>query len=85
MSSASVAPIRPGQLARVGNRAAARLRAVLGRVSAPAALRSLAEMPLFVAGVACIDSAAFIGNLIAGLVVTGASLIGLEYLIADES
>jgi hypothetical protein len=44
----------------------------------------VAEIPLTVAGLGCIDAAAFVGNTIAGLVVTGLSLIGLEYAIADE-
>lgn len=47
-------------------------------------LANLASVPLHVAGLGCIDAAAFEGNLIAGLVVTGLSLIWLEHVIADE-
>lgn len=46
--------------------------------------RNLASVPLFVAGLGCIDAACFVGNLIAGLAVTGVSLIVLESAIADE-
>lgn len=48
------------------------------------ALANLASIPLHVAGLGCIDAAAFVGNDIAGLVVTGLSLIWLEHVIADE-
>jgi hypothetical protein len=47
-------------------------------------LANLAAIPLHVAGLGCIDAAAFEGNAIAGLVVTGLSLIWLEHVIADE-
>lgn len=84
MSSAAIAPAHAGWPARLGSRAAARLRAASARIKAPASLRRLAEMPLFVAGLGCIDTAAFVGNTIAGLAVTGLSLIGLEIAIADD-
>lgn len=87
MSSAALAPAHAGQSLRSRVRdAAARLRAAAGRRSAPAlpVLHNLAQIPMTVAGIGCIDAAAFVGNTIAGLVVTGLSLIGLEYLIADE-
>lgn len=48
------------------------------------ATSNLLSIPLTVAGFGCIDAAAFVGNLIAGLVVTGVSLVVLEHLIADE-
>ena len=51
---------------------------------ARAPLANLASIPLHVAGLGCIDAAAFAGNTIAGLVVTGISLIWLEHVIADE-
>lgn len=47
-------------------------------------LANLLSIPLTVAGIGCIDAACFAGNLIAGLAVTGVSLIVLEHLIADE-
>ncbi len=67
-------------------RIAAAARRALTRVTTPVtglALK-LAEIPLTVAGVGCIDAAAFVGNTIAGLVVTGLSLMAVEYVIADE-
>lgn len=86
MSSAAIAPTHAGQLVRLRDRAAARLRAVAKRLTVPAALRRLAEMPMTVAGIGCIDAAPFLSNVhvIVGLVVTGLSLIGLEYVIADD-
>ena len=77
-------PTRAGQPARLRARAAVRLRAARARITMPAPMRRLAEIPLTVAGIGCIDAAAFEGGLIAGLVVTGLSLVGLEYLIADS-
>jgi hypothetical protein len=74
-----------GQRARL-RRLNVDLRRSLARLAAPAAapLTRLAQMPLTLAGIGCIDAAAFVGDTIAGLVVTGLSLIGLEYLIADD-
>lgn len=74
-----------GQRARL-RRLNADLRRSLARLAAPGAapLARLAQMPLTLAGIGCIDAAAFVGDTIAGLVVTGLSLIGLEYLIADD-
>jgi hypothetical protein len=59
----------------------------LSRLAKPvrAPLVNLASIPLHVAGLGCIDAAAFTGNVIAGLVVTGLSLIWLEHVIADET
>lgn len=56
------------------------------RLARPArpVLANLASIPLHVAGLGCIDAAAFAGNAIAGLAVTGLSLIWLEHVIADE-
>jgi len=86
VSSAALAPAHAGQSLRSRIRAAARLRAVAARISTPVlpVLSNLASIPLTVAGLGCVDAAAFVGNTIAGLVVTGLSLIALEYLIADE-
>jgi len=58
----------------------------IGKALSPhkASLARLAEIPLTVAGAGCIDAAAFCGNLIAGLVVTGISLVLLEHMIADD-
>lgn len=79
----------PGRFARWrtaaglrARRAAAAVRAAAAPVRAP--LVNMAQIPLTVAGLGCVDAAAFVGNEIAGLVVTGLSLIGLEFLIADE-
>lgn len=74
-----------GQRARL-RRLGVAARRSLARLFAPAAapLAKVAEIPLTVAGLGCIDAAAFVGTPIAGLVVTGLSLIGLEYLIADD-
>lgn len=60
------------------------MRAALAQLTKPAPVARLLEMPLMVAGLGCVDVGAFVGNEIAGLVVTGLSLIGLEYLIADD-
>ena len=62
------------------------VRRSAARLAKPArpALANLASVPLHVAGLGCIDAAAFTGNVIAGLVVTGLSLIWLEHVIADE-
>jgi hypothetical protein len=86
VSSAALAPTHAGQSLRSRIRAAARLRTAAARISTPVlpVLHNLASIPLTVAGLGCVDAAAFVGNTIAGLVVTGLSLIGLEYLIADE-
>jgi hypothetical protein len=47
-------------------------------------LRNLFSMPLSVLGYAAIDIGVFRASSIAGWIVTGLSLIWLEYLIADE-
>jgi hypothetical protein len=60
-----------------------RLRALGGRIASYAPVRNLCQMPLTIVGAGCIDAAAFVGCTIAGLVVTGVSLIVLELLIAD--
>ena len=83
----------PGRAARwraaVGARTrrfAARAGLAVRKAAAPARapLANLAQIPLTVAGIGCIDAAAYIGNEIAGLVVIGLSLLALEHLIADE-
>jgi hypothetical protein len=75
-----------GRLARFAASVKASAAAAAGRVLTPhrASLRRLADIPLTVAGLGCIDAAAFTGNEIAGLVVTGFSLILTEHLIADD-
>ena len=60
-----------------------RLRARLARAAAPAPLRRLAEIPLTVTGLGVIDWGVFTQSFTAGLIVSGLSLIGLEYLITD--
>lgn len=56
------------------------------RIASPhrAALANLASIPLTVAGIGCVDAGVFVANTIAGLLVTGVSLILLEHAIADE-
>ena len=49
------------------------------------AAANLASMPLHVAGLGCIDFAAFHWAHSWGWLVTGASLMWLEHVIADES
>lgn len=73
---------RNARLRRIGDSA----RRVLARATSPAGplLAKLAEYPLTVAGLGCIDAAAFVGDTIAGLVVTGLSLFALEFVIADD-
>lgn len=68
-------------------RTAARwIASAAGKVLSPhkASLLRLTDIPLTVAGAGCIDAAAFAGNLIAGLVVTGITLILIEHAIADD-
>ena len=76
----------PSGRSRIGKVTLAPAARFLSRLARPvrAPLVNLASIPLHVAGLACIDAAAFTGNLIAGLVVTGLSLIWLEHVIADE-
>lgn len=61
--------------------------AVLQRVTAPrsASLTNLRKMPLTVAGLGCVDVGVFTASTVAGWIVTGLTLILLEYMIADES
>lgn len=63
------------------------LRQFASRLVRPhrAALANLAQIPLTVAGIGCFDAGVFVANLIAGLMVTGLSLVLLEHLIADEN
>lgn len=71
---------------RVRSRARSATRAA-ARILAPArpAAANLAAMPLHVAGLASIDFAAFHLAHGWGWLVTGASLMWLEHVIADES
>lgn len=50
-----------------------------------ASLARLAEIPLTVLGLGCIDTGVFQASTVAGWIVTGLSLILLEHLIADEA
>lgn len=73
-----------------GRRLSGRLRSLgraAGRWLSPAkpVLANLAASPLFVSGLACVDAGVFLASTIAGLIVTGGSLILLEHVIADES
>jgi hypothetical protein len=72
-------PVRARRYAVAARRALARATTPVTGLAV-----KLAEIPLTVAGIGCIDAAAFVGNTIAGLVVTGLSLMALEYVIADE-
>lgn len=86
MSAIGITTAAAGGQATRRRRFGAAARRALARATAPATplLAKLAEIPLTVAGIGCIDAAAFVGDTIAGLVVTGLSLIGLEYLLADD-
>lgn len=60
------------------------LRSVASRVVANRSLRRLAETPLFVMAAGFFSAAAYVGNLIAGLAVTGVCLVVLELVISDS-
>jgi hypothetical protein len=68
------------------SRRAEKARELAGKtgVTVTAFLSRLAPSFLTVSGLGCIDAAAFVGNVIAGLVVTGFSLVLLEAIAADE-
>jgi hypothetical protein len=71
-------------------RARPRLQALsrsIARMVKPArpAIANVASMPLHVAGLGCIDFAAFHWAHSWGWLVTGVSLMWLEHVIADES
>jgi hypothetical protein len=73
--------VKPGfaRLLRRGN------RFVTGLLTpARPVLANLASIPLTVAGWACIDAGMFAANTVAGLIVTGITLMVLEHQIADE-
>ena len=63
-----------------------RVSALGARLLAPhkAALRNLAGIPLTVAAAGCVDAAGFVHSVFAGLIVTAASLVYIEHVIADE-
>lgn len=83
MATAAIPRPRPASaLPRLGKSLTRRVAAMVK--PAKPVLANLASIPLHVAGLGCIDAAAFTGNTIAGLVVTGLSLIWLEHVIADE-
>ena len=48
------------------------------------AAQNLAAIPLTIAGLGCIDAGVFFASFIAGLIITGLSLILIEHLGADE-
>ena len=77
-----IARIRRGFAAALGVVSVVALKAVTPH---RAALARLADIPLTVAGIGCIDFAAFHIAHGWGWLVTGASLILLEHLIADDS
>jgi hypothetical protein len=76
----------PGAWRRTGSRLVTSLAAAAGKILSPhrASLAVLLSIPLTLAGAGCIDAAAFAGNTIAGLVVTGISLMWLESVIAAD-
>lgn len=87
MATASVTPVsaaraRPGVLA---HRAAAACSAGMRWLRARPALRNLAQVPLTIAGLGCVDAGVILASTVAGLIVTGASLLLLEHIVADES
>lgn len=49
-----------------------------------ASLRNLANIPLTVAGLGCVDTGVFQWSIALGWVVTGLSLVLLEHMIADD-
>lgn len=57
------------------------------RLASPrsASLANLRKMPFTVAGLGCIDMGVFTASTVAGWIVTGLSLMLLEYMIADET
>lgn len=84
----------PQSVPVVGHRLRGAARSVLRAVKAAAvkvasphraALANLKDMPLTLAGAACVDFAAFHYIHMIGWVVTGVSLVVLEHAIADES
>lgn len=48
-----------------------------------AAVARLWDIPLTVIGAACVDTGVFRASTVAGWIVTGASLVAVEFLIAD--
>lgn len=62
-----------------------RLKRLTSKITVPASLRSIAQMPFTVAGLGCIDTGVFTASRVAGWIVTGITLIGLEFLAADDS
>lgn len=62
------------------------LATLAGKVVAPhkVSLANLAQIPLTVAGLSCIDVAFFQLGSFAGWLATGISLLALESMIADE-
>jgi len=62
----------------------ARIKALIGRITIPSSLRTIASMPLTVAGLGCIDTGVFYASNVAGWIVTGLTLIGLEFLATDN-
>ena len=61
-----------------------RFRVAARKLTVPASLRRLAEMPLTVAGLACVDVGVYTASITAGWIITGLTLIGLEFLATDS-
>lgn len=63
---------------------AGRFREAARRITIPSSLRSIAQMPLTVLGLGCVDTGVFTASPVAGWIVTGLTLIGLEFLATDS-
>ena len=84
----ALAPPVPGftRVRRVLGVALGVVASVAVRAATPhkAAIRRLADIPLTVAGIGCVDFAAFHYVHMTGWLVTGLSFVLLEHLIADD-
>lgn len=83
MASAVLKELEERTAPRRSSAVFAAVKAYVRPHSAP--LVSLVKMPLTVAGTVCIDTGVFLASAVAGWIITGISLIVLEYMIADES
>ena len=79
--------VRSRRFAAVASVVSAAVVAGIHRLVKPksASVANLRAIPLTVAGLACIDTGVFIASTVAGWIVTGLTLIVLEYMISDES
>ena len=75
--------ILPGVRGKSGFRLRDVAKRVIDRISVPASVRKLAEIPLTTMGLGSIIAGISLVCLPAALIVGGFALIGLEYLIAD--